>query len=118
MKKPKDDNASLGSILMDLEFVTRDQLNVVLEQQKVRRKRVNEETLLGRMLITEGYITEDQLQEAIVMQGRFRCKSKYQHSMAMADLAIKSKKRTQEKIEQTAKKITDEHPSLPDKTER
>jgi hypothetical protein len=112
MRKTKSIDTSIGSLLIKLEFISESELIHMLEKQKMYKKRASEELLIGRILVSEGVITEDQLQEAIVLQDRLRCKTKYENSMAIAELAIQSKKRTQEKIVATTKKITDEYPSI------
>lgn len=56
-----DDRTSLGDILIDAGWITREQLHEALEVQKSQQQ-------LGRILVTLGYLTEDQLSEALLEQ--------------------------------------------------
>src|SRR5436190_23309899 len=53
----------IGQIMVDLGFITDDQLELLLEEQK---RRPGE--LLGKVAETLGYITEDQLVQALAEQ--------------------------------------------------
>jgi hypothetical protein len=54
----------LGEILVGLEYLSRAELNEILEKQQRSRRRV----ALGQLLLTEGVITREQLENATMKQ--------------------------------------------------
>lgn len=87
-------NASnLGNILIAMNAITEENLKEVLIKQATMTRRAFENLLLGKLLVDGGYITNEQLFEAIDRQHQLRSKNKFQQSMAMAEHAIKRHRR-------------------------
>jgi hypothetical protein len=81
--RPKDDQTSLGNILVNMGLVSQDQLaEAVLEQQQT-----SIEVLMGKLLVADGVISEEQLQRALEIQQGLRSKHKYDRALAMSEVA-------------------------------
>ena len=78
------DPTSLGSILVRLGMITTDQLDSVIKLLESSRSL---DILLGRVAVTEGLITDTQLQEALTAQSGLRSRSKPRQALAQARLA-------------------------------
>ena len=74
---------SLGTILVKMKVVTRDQIASALQEQK----QMSEEEVLGQLLVARGVIDNDQLQVALNAQDGLRSKSRHVRAMAMSKLA-------------------------------
>jgi len=80
---------SLGSILLEWQVITEDQLAKALEQQETLRG----DDLLGKLLVANGACTEDEIKTAVEAQISMRNASKSKRAMAVADLAIERRQR-------------------------
>jgi len=85
---PRDDTEvhSLGTILVKLRAVSRQELEEVISLQR----EMSQEDLLGELLLRRGIISEDQLHEALKAQRDLRSKKPRRRAMAAADLAARS----------------------------
>lgn len=88
-KQPKD--TTLGRILLDLHFITRDQLRAAI----TAKHEAHGEKLLGEILIAIGAITRDQLDRAIQIQtdqrgGEVDYAARLQHVVASATAALET----------------------------
>jgi len=117
MKETKEDRTSLGNILLDWGLVSRDQLDHAIYEQKTLKG----DALLGKLLIANGFCTETDIVEAMVAQASLRAAGKHQAAMAVANFALKRKRRDsivvqQDRIikkgEEVMKSITDEYPVI------
>lgn len=119
-KPPAEDPTSLGSLLIEWEVITQEQLNAALEEQKTLRG----DDLLGRLLVASGACTEEEIDIAMSAQASMRSKGggKHKQAMACADLALERHRRDSiiikrrnviEKAEQVRKSITDQGTPLP-----
>lgn len=89
-KSTKEDPTSLGNVLLELEIVTREQLDQALEDQQTLRG----DDLLGRLLIANGACTEEEITMAMSAQASLRSKKgKRECAMAVADLALERRRR-------------------------
>ena len=52
----------IGDILVDLQVITQEQLNETLQEQKTTGK------ILGKLLIEKGFVSVDNLSQAIAIQ--------------------------------------------------
>ena len=75
------DPSSLGNVLMELGYVTQEELDRVLDLQTTL------DSLMGSLLLSEGVISEKQLRQATEIQQGLRSKSKYDRAMAAAGVA-------------------------------
>lgn len=87
---PKDDDTSLGNILLEIGMITEEQLEKAVERQQ----NSSIEQMLGMVLVHEGYCTKETIEDALSMQasmrkGRMREADK---AMCAIDYAIKRKK--------------------------
>lgn len=57
----QEDETSIGNILVDMGYVTSDQLNQAIEVQKMQAP-------VGEILVRMGAITREQLEEALMIQ--------------------------------------------------
>jgi len=80
--KPADDPTSLGSILVDMGLLSRENLATVVELQE----RSSLDQLLGRLAVAEGLISADQLEEALSAQAGLRSKSRPRRALAQAKI--------------------------------
>jgi len=80
---PKDDRTSLGNILVDMGLITRDRLDEVVSEQQ----RATVEMLMGKLMIADGILSEEQLAQALEIQRGLRSKHKYERAMAMSEVA-------------------------------
>lgn len=87
-RDPRDDTEvfSIGTILVKMRAVTRDDLNHVLEEQT----KMSEDELLGALLVRRGVITEEQLEVALSAQEGLRSKRPHVRALAAANLATRS----------------------------
>lgn len=85
----RDDETSLGSILVELEIITEDQLKQALERQE----RSTIEQMLGMILVHDGVCTKEEIELALSAQKSMRHGNKsLQKAVAVLDLAIHRKK--------------------------
>lgn len=118
-KPPAEDPTSLGSLLIEWEVITQEELNAALEEQKTLRG----DDLLGRLLVASGACSQDEVDIAMSAQASMRAKGKHKRAMACADLALERHRRDSlivkrrsviEKAERVRKTITgDSHTPLP-----
>lgn len=110
-KGPKDDPTSLGNILLEWEVITKDQLELALQEQETLRG----DDLLGKLLIASGACSEEEIRTAMSAQASMRASKKHKCAMAVADLALERRRRESmiirrnniiEKAEQVRKSIT------------
>jgi hypothetical protein len=104
-KSPAKNPTSLGSILIEWELITEEQLGRALEEQRILRG----DDLLGRLLIASGACTEEEIDAAISAQASMRAAGKCKSAMAVADLALERRRR---------KSVIDRRDSLIQKGER
>jgi len=65
---PCDDPTSIGNILIELGFITREEFD-----EKIRKfQEAKIETLLGQFLVIEGGVTPQQLERALMRQVKMR----------------------------------------------
>ena len=114
------EDASLGSILLEWDVITEDQLQRVLEEQRTLRG----DDLLGRLLIAAGYCTKEEIDVAMSAQASIRaCKGKkHKCAMAVADIALERRRRQSrvmrtESIQRSAHQLeraitSDNHPAV------
>lgn len=117
-KGPKEDSTSLGNILLEWEIITKEELDLALEEQRTLRG----DDLLGKLLVANGACNEDEISIAMSAQASMRAKGKHKRAMACADLAMERHRRDSmivkrnnviEKAERVRKTITgDAHPAL------
>jgi hypothetical protein len=88
-KPPADDPTSLGSLLLEWDIVTQEQLDAALEEQHTLRG----DDLLGRLLVASGACTEEEIDIAMSAQASMRAKGKHKRAMACADLALERHRR-------------------------
>ena len=122
VKGEADSPSNLGNILIGMNAITEEDLQAVLLKQAVMTRTALENLLLGKLLVDGGYISDEQLFEAIDRQRQLRSKNKFQKSMAIADHAIKRHRRGSivmkreavvKKGKETVKKITGKgHPAV------
>lgn len=87
MKKPTSvEPNSLGALLVLMGFVSIEQLQHVVSMQQ----KLDEEELLGRLMVAESVLTPVQLTEVLTIQRGLRSKSKFDQAMAQAALAERS----------------------------
>jgi hypothetical protein len=89
MKEPKDDQTSLGSILLDWGIVTKEQLEKALKEQKILRG----DALLGKLLVADGSCTPEEINIAMSAQAGMRKGDYTKQALAVADLAIERQRR-------------------------
>ena len=82
---PKDDTTSIGSILLNMGVITREQLDVAVRTQRC----LHTDTLLGVLLVHEGYCTKEELEEAIDTQISMRNGHKANRAIAFANFAMR-----------------------------
>lgn len=115
---PRDDPTSLGNILLEWEIITEDQLDKALKEQEELRG----DDLLGKLLIANGFVSEEEIQIAMSAQASMRESKKTKRAMAVADIAIERSRRKSmimrrcdllEKAERINKSITrDDYPAV------
>jgi len=86
MSDPKDDETSIGSILMAMGAVTVEQLKVAVEEQKI----ASEDVLLGKIMVASGCISPEQLEVALSAQAGLRSKKNVKRAYAQASIAESS----------------------------
>ena len=111
------DDSKLGELLVAYGLITRDQLDAVLKDQKVRDMRI------GVILRLRGWIDDEQLHKMLDIQSTLRNKSAHKRSLAIADIAIMSygserSAKTRHELQEKAKKISDEYPIIFTKKEK
>lgn len=86
---PKDDETSLGAILLELEIITPDQLRLALDRQE----NSTIEQLLGMVLVHMGFCSKDDVEAALSAQKSLRAGKKGDVTKALAamDFAIHRK---------------------------
>jgi len=67
MKKPEADPTSIGNIIVNLGFITEEQLS-----EAVKEFKASKEELLGQFLLRQTPLTESQLKIALDKQDRLR----------------------------------------------
>jgi len=84
-RDPRDETAvySLGTILVKMGAVRREQVEEVL----ARQRRMTEEELLGDLLVAAGLVSQAQLQEALKAQADLRSRKRHVRARAAAHLA-------------------------------
>lgn len=86
---PISDPTSLGNVLLELDIITKEQLEQALQEQETLRG----DDLLGKLLIANGACTEEEITMAMSAQESLRSKDKSKCAMAVADLAIERRRR-------------------------
>lgn len=89
MKGPKDDQTSLGNILLEWGIVTQEQLERALQEQATLRG----DDLLGKLLVAGGACTPEEVDMAMSAQASMRAGGKAKRAMAVADLALERHRR-------------------------
>lgn len=84
MKGPKEDQTSLGNILMEWEIITPTQLERALKDQATLRGDV----LLGKLLVAGGACTCEEIDMAMSAQAKLRAGGKIKRAMVVADIAL------------------------------
>ena len=116
-KPPAEDPTSLGSLLLEWEVITQDELNAALEEQKTLRG----DDLLGRLLVASGACTQEEIDIAMSAQASMRAKGKHKRAMACADLALERVRRDSvvikrqsviEKADRVRRSITGDQPTV------
>jgi hypothetical protein len=85
-----DEASTLGSILIALGYVSRDQLENSAREQAAMSK----EELIGRMLVVRGELDPGHLEKALELQCRLRSKKCHVRAIAQAELAEQTSQRT------------------------
>jgi hypothetical protein len=98
---PKDDQTSLGNILVNMGAITQEQLDKIIEEQKMSPLDV----LMGKLLVADGYVAEHQLAAAMEVQQGLRTASKYQRAMIMSQIAVRTSQRLVASAEMTGGKL-------------
>ena len=94
----RDDMTSIGNILVDLGYITPEQLEEAITIQKSQK-------MLGEVLVEEmEAITPDQLDEALLEQQLRRKKIKRSEVLKLHD---KKRRRLITKVNESAKQLTD-----------
>jgi hypothetical protein len=90
-KTPAEDPTSLGSLLLEWEVITKEQLEAALDEQRTLRG----DDLLGRLLVASGACSQDEIEIAMSAQKSMRAKGggKHKRAMACADLALERHRR-------------------------
>jgi len=86
---PKDDETSLGRILLELEIINEDQLRKALDRQE----NSSLEQVLGMVLVHEGYCTKEDIDYALSAQESMRAgrHKEVRKAVAAIDFAIQRK---------------------------
>lgn len=89
MKGPRDDQTSLGNILLEWGLITKEQLERALKEQETLRG----DDLLGKLLVAGGACTSEEIDMAMSAQFSLRAGGKTKRAMAVADLALERRRR-------------------------
>lgn len=81
MSNPTDDPTSLGHVLIEMGFMTQEDLTRALQERN------SLEVLIGQLLVAKGIITERQLEKALEVQEGLRNKDKFKRAMAASAIA-------------------------------
>jgi hypothetical protein len=84
----RDEDTSLGRLLVDMGAINEGQLNKAIETQENSTL----EQLLGAILVHMEYCSKEDVDAALSAQKSLRSGKKARHAMAVADLAIHRKK--------------------------
>ena len=74
---------SLGALLVQMGHITGEQLSDIVTKQK----KMNEDELLGHIMVSESMLTRDQLDAVLSIQKGLRSKKRYDQAMAQARIA-------------------------------
>lgn len=91
-RKPADDSTSIGSILLDMGAITKEQLVEVVKQQQ----QLTEEQLLGQLMIACKLCTPQQIRKALEVQLGKRSLNNDERALAQFDIAIIRRRKTNE----------------------
>jgi hypothetical protein len=83
----KDDETSLGNVLVEMGILTPRQLQEALDRQENSTL----EQLLGAVLVHFGFCTKDDVDAALSAQESLRSGKRVRHALAVADIAIARK---------------------------
>ena len=86
MKRPEDDETSVGRVLIAMGVCSPGQVARAAELQR----RATEEERLGIYLVAHGHISLEQLRMAISAQEGLRSKAKHKRALAQATIAQQS----------------------------
>lgn len=115
-KKHQPQDTTLGRILLDLQFITRDQLRTAI----TAKHQAHGEKLLGEILIALGAITRSQLDRAIQIQtdqrgGEVDYAARLKHVMAGATAALETVGQRLSDLEALANRVSASVDSRPSK---
>ena len=85
MKTPQDDPSSIGNILLRMQLITQRQLDEVKEEQA----QMQEDLLMGNLMVARGLITNSQLDIALAAQQGLRLGGKSGEALAVAEVSLK-----------------------------
>jgi len=86
MKKlSHSDPTSLGAIISSLGYASDEQLQRTLDEQQ------SVDVLMGKLLVADGVLTLEELEEVIEIQKDLRGKDKFKRAMAASAIALKSR---------------------------
>ena len=99
----RGDSSSIGAILVDMGVISQEQLDDALAELD----QLEEDELVGKLLLASGLCAKDQLEVAQSAQMSLRCGKKADQAMAVADLALSRKRRStrDERIVTTGGKV-------------
>jgi len=115
--KPKDDQTSLGNILLEWGLITKEQLTKALQEQETLRG----DDLLGRLLVAGGACTAEDIDMAMSAQASMRATGKTKRALAVADLALERHRRDSiiqrrdriiQQAEQVHRSISNDYPTI------
>lgn len=85
---PKDDPTSIGSILVTMGVISKEDLDAAVEEQE----NLSVEHLLGKLLVANGICSAEQIEIALAAQQGMRSEEEHKQAVAIASIAMARKR--------------------------
>jgi hypothetical protein len=103
-RSPFDDETTIGNILMRMRVLTKDQLVVA-----IGRKAHHDEMLLGALLRELGFVTDEQVAKALLIQAKLRKGDAADAAMELMEMRLEAFGKREDQLTEEISHSREEH---------